>query len=474
MAVAEEAPDELALLRQGKPQQAQALARRDFLVECAFGGAFLAVALAMALGFDAARDWHLGHAVVLCALFALAIRLNFDVGAGYTSPVQLVFVPMLLLLPTPWVPLLVAASWLAGKLPDHLSGRAHPTKAIFVLGNSWFAVGPALVLVLGDAQTPDWGDWPFYLLAVVAQLAFDVTFGQLREWVGRGIRPNLQVFSWLLLIDVLLWPLGLLAAFAGDEVDYLFLLVVPPAGLLVVFAQERARRIDSALRLYETEREAVRSREALIAGASHEILTHLAAVMGISRHLGRLDDARRAEALATMDRELVQLRHLGRQFVDYTRIKAGRPPTVRLRDVPVRGVLERVAAAFVTRADVGVEVDGDPHARADPDRLEQIVMALADNAVKYAPPRSPVRLRAREADGHVAIEVVDRGPGVDPALFEELRQGEGVSEGAGIGLFICRALAAAHGGTISAHGDGEGSTVTLILPAARAAEAPDR
>lgn len=466
MTTFEEVSEEVELLRQGKPQAARPLARRDFLVELAFGGTFLAVAVAMGLGFDGERDWHLGHAVTLCLLFALAIRLNFDVGAGYTSPVMLVFVPMLLLLPTPWVPLLVAGSYLLGKLPDHLSGRAHPTRAIFVLGNSWFAAGAALVLILGDAQTPEWSDWPVYLLAVAAMLAFDVAQGQLREWAGRGIRPNLEIFSWLLLIDVLLWPLGLLAAFATEDVPYLFLLLVPPAGLLFVFAQERAGRIDSAMRLYETEREAVRSREALIAGASHEILTHLAAVMGISRHLGRLDDDRRAEALATMDRELVQLRHLGRQFVDYTRIKAGRTPTMRIRPTDVQTVLGAVAAAFVTRAKVIVEVEDGVRVLADPDRLEQIVMALVDNAVKHGPHGAPVTIRACATERGGEIEVVDQGAGVDAELFGELRQGEDVKEGAGIGLFIVRALAAAQNATVRAESDASGSIVTVTLPAA--------
>ena len=462
----EEVPQELDLLRQGKPLHAQPLGRRDVLVELVAGGAFLAVAVAMPFLFDGEPAWHAGQAIVLCALFALAIRLNFDVGAGYTTPVQLAFVPMLLLLPTPWVPLLVALSYFLGKLPDHLAGRAHPSRAIFVLANSWFAVGPALVLILAGADTFAWEHWPWYLLAIAAQIAFDVVPGQLREWAGRGIRPNFGIFSWLLLIDVLLWPLGLLAAFAGSQVDYLFLLIVPPAGLLIVFAQERAGRIESAMRLFESEREAVRSREALIAGASHEILTHLAAVMGISRHLGRLDDARRAEALATMDRELVQLRHLGRQFVDYTRIKAGRTPTVRLRPTDVRMVLGQVAAAFSTRAEVIVEVEDGLRAIADPDRLEQIVMALVDNAVKYGPHKAPVTLRARALDGGwVEIEVIDQGPGVDPDLFGDLRQGEGVKEGAGIGLFIVRALADAQGGTLGARRADGGSAVTLALPA---------
>lgn len=435
------------------------------------GGLFLVAAIAIGLGLEPERDWHLGHALALCALFALAIRVNFDVGAGYTSPVQLVFVPMLLLLPTPWVPLLVAGSWLLGKLPDHLSGRAHPTKAIFVFGNAWFSVGPALVLIAGGAQTPEWSDWPVYLLAIAAQVGCDVTAGHVREWAGRGIAPRLQLqlFSWLLLIDVLLWPLGLLAAFATEDVDYLFLLLVPPAGLLVFFARERAGRIDSALRLYETERQAVRSRESLIAGASHEMLTHLAVVTGLSRHLGRLDDARRAEALVTMDRELVRLRHLGRQFVDYTRIKAGRVPTVRMRDTEVRVVLEQVAAAYATRAEVGVQVDDGVRVRADPDRLEQIVMALVDNAVKYGPARGPVDLRGRATGETVEIEVADRGPGIDPAaadaIFDELRQGEGVDEGAGIGLFLCRALTEAQGGTVRVQSDGAGATFTVVLPA---------
>lgn len=462
MSDVEEATGELELLKQGQPVHAQPPDLRETLVEAGLAVLFLATALAMGLGLESERDWHIGHTVSLCALFALAIRLNFDVGAGYTSPVQLVFVPMLLLLPTPWVPMLVFVSWLLGKLPDHLAGRAHWGRMVFVPWNSWFSVGPALILVAFGAQTPEWSDWPAYALAVGAQIVFDLAGSHLREWAGRGIAPRLQlqIFSWLMLIDVLLWPLGLLAAFAADEVDYLFLLLVPPAGLLVVFAQERAGRIDSALRLYESEREAVRSREALIAGASHEILTHLAAVMGISRHLGRLDDARRGEALATMDRELVQLRHLGRQFVDYTRLKAGRAPTVRLREILVRGVLDDVAGAFLTRAEVNVDVPDGLKVRADPDRLEQIVMALVDNAVKYGPHKAPVELRARAAGDGVHIDVTDQGTGVDPSMFEELRQGDEVNEGAGIGLFISRALAEAQGGRISSHG----STVTVTLP----------
>lgn len=460
---------EAELLLEGRPRTAHPLERRELIVELIVSASFLAIAVAMGLGLESTAGWNVGQAVVLVLLFAVAIRVQLDVGAGLTVPVQLVFVPMLLLLPTPWVPLLTAAGYLLGKLPDYLHGQ-HWTRAFLVPGNAAFAIGPALVLVAGDAQTPDWSDWPVYLAAVLAQLATDVGVGMLREWAGRGIPPRqqLEFFSWIVLIDVVLSPLGLLAAFASVQIDYAFLLLVPPAVLIFFFAQERSGRIRSVLRLYEAEHEAVRSREALIAGASHEILTHLSVVVGLSRHIGRLDGARQAEALRTMDRELLLLRHVGRQFVDFTRLKSGRPPTVRLRDVDVRPVLATVCGAFDQRARVALRDGPDVVARADPDRLEQVVMALVDNAVRHGPHGGLVEVAARQAGAMVEVDVLDRGRGIHPEMFEEQRRGHGADEGAGIGLFVSRALVEAQGGTLrAAEREGGGSVLTLALPAGR-------
>lgn len=469
--------DVALLLQAGRSEDADPVTGRDLRAQLVLGGGFLAAALAVGFGFEAERAWEADHAVVLTLLFALALRVRFEVGAGYTVAVQLAFVPMLLLLPTPWVPLLVLAAFALERVPDLARSHLHPTRLLLLPANAWFAVGPAVVLSALDAQTPDWSDWPVYVLAFLAQVILDAASGELREWLGRGISPRLQLraIGVVPLIDGLLSPIGLLAAFASQSFEFAYLLLVPPAGLLVVYSRERARRIRAALDVVETEREAVRSREALVAGASHELLTPMAVVSGLVNRLGgerELDPDRRRMLEGSLRREVAQLRHLTRQFVDYTRLKAGQPVTVRLREVPIEAALADVAAIFSARAEIEVAVDGPPPvARADPDRLQQMLMILLSNAVKHAP-GAPVRLTARAAGDHVEIHVADRGPGIAPdlrdTLFDDLRRGEDAAEGAGIGLFLCRALARAQHGDVTETGDGPGATFLITLPPQRA------
>ena len=115
--------------------------RGERLRELFVGGSFLLLAVLLAVLAEPERSWDVPRAVLLVAAFAVAARIELDVGAGYTVPTQLVFVPMLLLLPTPWVPLLVAAGWFLGKLPDALSGRIPFERVMLGIGNSWFALG---------------------------------------------------------------------------------------------------------------------------------------------------------------------------------------------------------------------------------------------------------------------------------------------------------------------------------------------
>src|SRR4051794_25543189 len=157
---------------------------RERRAEALVGVVFLATAADMAvlLPRDVALDWAL--AAVLVATYAAVSRIEYDLGAGYTVPTQLVLVPMLLLLPAPLVPLLVALAFLLGKLPDYLTGRASWERVVLNLGDSWHAVGPALVLSLAGAGGPDWGDWPVYLLALAAQFGCDLAASAVREWAA--------------------------------------------------------------------------------------------------------------------------------------------------------------------------------------------------------------------------------------------------------------------------------------------------
>jgi signal transduction histidine kinase len=473
------ASEELDLLRAGWERVSQPLDRRDRLTELVVGGAFLVAAAATALFLEADRDFDPATAAALVALFALSTRVQLTVGQGYTVPSQLAFVPMLLLLPTPLVPLLVLAGWLLGKLPETLTGRSHPSRLLYTFANSWFAIGPALVLTLLDAQTPEWSHWPVYLLALLSQFVVDTVAGEVREWIGRGVAPRvtLGLIGWVQAIDALLSPLGLLAAFASEGERWAFLLLFPPATLLILYAREREGRLASALALAE----AAQRREELIAGASHEMLTPLAVLRGLVGRLGSrrpLDDDRRVEIHQAMTREVARLRQLAVSFVDYTRVKAGRPISVEPRPIDVRAVLTDLGATFAPGLALVLDVPADlPRVHADRDRLLQVLTAIVGNAVRFAPPTAPPpSLVVRNGGSTITIAVRDQGPGIPehelPHVFDELFRGStsAGTDGAGIGLFLAKLLTEAQGGTITATSrPGAGAEFVVTLPVAGAA-----
>ena len=214
------------------------------------GAAFLAVAVTMVL-LDGTGIGNPALAVALVLAYALASHIRFDVGAGFTVPTQLAFVPMLLLLEPASVPLLVLAGNVLSEAPEYLRGTRHPQRVIVALGNSWFAVGPALVLVLAGTPSVDLDHWPIYLAALAAQFACDLLVTVAREWYEYGIRPRSQLAdaTWIWAVDGLLSPIALVAAVAAPQQRILFLTLLPLLGLLALFARERRGRLEQALEL---------------------------------------------------------------------------------------------------------------------------------------------------------------------------------------------------------------------------------
>ena len=108
--------------------------------------------------------------------------------------------------------------------------------------------------------------------------------------------------------------------------------------------------------------------------------------------------------------------------------------------------------------------------RVDPARVEQAILALVDNAIKYGPEGQSITLRSISAGGELRVEVGDQGPGIPetelPHVFERFYRLDGVGEpGNGLGLSIAQTIAEAHGGRIEAESQpGEGTRMTLILP----------
>jgi putative nucleotidyltransferase with HDIG domain len=239
------------LLVGAEASPSRSLERHERLVEWLFAGAFLVAATGMALLLDAARGFAVGTAVALVGMYALTSRVRFSDGGGYTVPTQLVFVPMLFLLPATLVPLFVAAGTLLGNLPDYARGKTRPERMVLSLGDSWHAVPPALVLVLSHSEKVAPEHWPIYLLALGTQFAGDFVTSATREWIAVGSSPKLQVrlLAWVYAVDLLLTPIGLLATLATVQLPYAFLLVLPLTALLAIFSRERTARLRHGVEL---------------------------------------------------------------------------------------------------------------------------------------------------------------------------------------------------------------------------------
>ncbi|MBV9362678.1 MAG: HD-GYP domain-containing protein [Solirubrobacterales bacterium] len=182
--------------------------------------------------------------------YLAADRVRFQVGSAWTPPTQLVFVPMLFVLPTPFVPLIVAACFLAGQLPQALGGHLAPTRALARVADSFYSLGPALVLVLAGAQVFSWADWPLYLLAFLAQIIFDAAAGLTRTWFAEHVPPRDQLpMLWLYATDGCLSCIGLLTAAAAVSRSGLVLLTLPLVAVLWLLARERRQRLDFGMAL---------------------------------------------------------------------------------------------------------------------------------------------------------------------------------------------------------------------------------
>ena len=227
------------------------LARRERRAHLGFTVAFVAAAVALALLAPAERALDPLLALSLVAAFAVVARIEFAAGAGIVVPTQVLFVPLLLLLPTPLVPLLVAAALVVSDAAAAARRRLDPGRALIAPANAWFSVAPALVLVLAGADTPEWRSWPWYAAALTAQLGVDALLTMMRARLSLGVRPRELRHELALVyrVDALLAPAGLLAAFGAAQQPFAALLLLPLVALFAQFAREREARIDGAIEL---------------------------------------------------------------------------------------------------------------------------------------------------------------------------------------------------------------------------------
>ena len=289
------------MIEQSRQLAATPLGDRDRLASLLLGGSFLAVSLPLAMLAHSSRQIGFWTFVVFLASYALASRIDFEIGTGCAVPTQLVLVPMLALLPVQYVPLCVAAGLLLGGLPEYARGRVPVDRSVLRLVNSWHAVGPALVLIGAGQPAPTPKNLPIYALALLAQFSFDFGSTGLRDRLGLGVSPwNLLRFMvWIWAVDAALTPISVLVALGCSAHPSLVVVSLPLIGLLAYFARERQVRIDHALELSHAYRgtamllgDVVEADDAYTGSHSRDVVT---LVLEVADSLG-LDTRERRDA----------------------------------------------------------------------------------------------------------------------------------------------------------------------------------
>jgi two-component system sensor histidine kinase KdpD len=311
--------------------------------------------------------------------------------------------------------------------------------------------------------------------AAAARWAFDKN-----EPAGAGT-PTLPTSQWMFAPLATTTPLGVVGLMFADprrgadpEVRRLLKAVEDQ----VAVAVERTRLAADVQNL-RVEAEGEKLRTALLNSLSHDLRTPLVSVIGAFSGLS--NDLSPADRAALIDAGLDEARRLDRyvqNLLSMTRLEYG-----ALR--PRRAAIDIRELVGTARADLRRQLDGHvlavdipaglPQVDVDPVLITQALGNVLENAAKYAPAGSTIRIAARRGGGMVTLAVTDEGPGIPEAerdkvfdMFYRVAEGDRRPTGTGLGLAIVRGFVQAHGGRVRAlaRPEGRGTTIEMDLPTA--------
>jgi two-component system sensor histidine kinase KdpD len=234
--------------------------------------------------------------------------------------------------------------------------------------------------------------------------------------------------------------------------------------------------------LLKAETESLRN--TLLSAISHDLRTPLAAITGAASTLLQedvlIDQVSRLDLIQTIHEEAEHLNRIIKNVLDMTRLESG-----AIQVNKEWQSLEEIVGAAVTRLGerlndhpLSVKLQGNlPLVPFDSLLIEQVLINLFDNAIKYTPKGTPLELSATESFYTVTVSLADRGPGITPGeeehIFEKFVRGRASGGGVGLGLAICRTIIEAHGGKIWAENrEGGGAVVRFTLSSAGLPPAP--
>jgi signal transduction histidine kinase len=381
-------------------------------------------------------------------------------------------------------------------------GRTSAYRLLLVSVGLWIVADEIYGLNIETYQGGDWIDalWLGSYVAWAAA-ALDPSMGRLAQPDRRGL-PRLTSARLALLASALLvgpvislWEQGHhhsthVYVVAPLSALIALLVLVRLAGL--VRAVERARRSERLARreaeqaqqllAYQNQQlvELDTLRDEFVSSVSHELRTPLTSISGYVELLAEdEDDEERRGYLAIVDRNAQRLLGLVSDLLFTARLQHGRLE-LDSSDVDVKQLVQQSVESARPRAEsssivLAASLEDAPRVTGDPVRLAQLLDNLVSNAIKFTPPGGRVTVELRPVGDMVRIEVSDTGIGIPERERERLFQRfyrsqtalERQIQGTGLGLYISKAIAEAHGGRIGVQsGEGQGTTFIVELPAA--------
>jgi len=271
-------------------------------------------------------------------------------------------------------------------------------------------------------------------------------------------------------------------------------LVLLPVNLRRIFLPEQQKLLDTFLqqiaqaitrvRLAEQAKktqldmEAERLRNSLLSSISHDLRTPLATIVGSASTLVEEDNALKAEDKLELNRaiydEAQRMSTLVNNILDMARLDAG-AVVLNKQWYPLDEIIGVVLTRLQKRLEgrpVTVKLPpGTPMIYVDTVMIEQVLINLLENVLRYTPEKSPVEIMAEASNFAVKISVADQGPGIPAGLENQLFEkfyrvrNEAAQSGVGLGLAICRAIIEAHGGSIQAQNRPTGGAVfSFMIP----------
>jgi HD domain len=218
--------------------------------------AFLITAALIALLVPSERETQPLLLVGLVLGYALISRVRFEVGNSFVVPEALAFVPLLLIAPLPYVPLLVGLAAVLSVVSQVFDRSMHWERVITSCSDCWFSVGPVLVLAAfapGEVSLDSIG---WYVAALAAQFAFDFSWAALRDHAVDGLSFRVILHDYLEVVrfDAILVPVAFAITLSAADQPLMLLTVGPLVWMLDIFSRDRRERYTAALELQRAYR----------------------------------------------------------------------------------------------------------------------------------------------------------------------------------------------------------------------------